>query len=210
MLDTERPAKLVFQRAGDELGYPISDDLYFSTLGRNNADTEAIIVSAFGSSFSYADLRARYLALSEIHVMEHGVDTKPGLIDLLDLLDSHGVRKAVATSTRRERAIPRLEIAGVLDRFLHIVTGDEVARGKPEPDIFLKAAAKLEAHPSTCVVLEDTDAGIRAAHAAGMKPIMVPDLQPPSGDMSRLAHKIFPSLCEVREYLDACLSSASR
>jgi beta-phosphoglucomutase-like phosphatase (HAD superfamily) len=86
----------------------------------------------------------------------------------------------VATSTRRERAFAKLVDTALLARFRDIVGGDEVARGKPAPDIFLAAASRLRVPAAACVVLEDSDAGVLGAFAAGMTPIMIPDLLPPS------------------------------
>ena len=92
-------------------------------------------------------------------------------------------------------------LPGWARRFDIIVCGDEIKNGKPAPDIFLEVSRGLNIQPERCVVLEDSDPGIRAAHAAGMIPIMVPDLRPPSPDTALLAHKIFPSLLEARRFL---------
>jgi HAD superfamily hydrolase (TIGR01509 family) len=205
MLDTESVAKTAWQRAAVELGYPISDDLYLSMLGRDLRDTEDILVESLGPSFSFETLRGRYLIHFNDHVDRYGVRTKPGLDPLLDYLDRHGIPKSIATSTGRHRATARLERAGVLGRFTHIVTGDEVSRGKPAPDIFLKAAEKMNAAPSDCFVLEDTEAGIQAAHAAGMAPICIPDLKRPSPEIARLASRILPSLVEARDHFETLL-----
>lgn len=98
--------------------------------------------------------------------------------------------------------LDQLKQAGIRPaRFCAIVGGDEVERGKPAPDIFLLAAAKLSVSPGECIVLEDSIAGIQAAHKAGMMPLMVPDLIPPTKETKRLAHQIFSNLYDVRDYL---------
>jgi beta-phosphoglucomutase-like phosphatase (HAD superfamily) len=94
-----------------------------------------------------------------------------------------------------------LQAAGVRQRFEIIVGGDDVTHGKPAPDLFLLAAARLGVAPSDCVVLEDSSAGIRAAHRAGMTPILVPDLQPPADDVQGLAYCICASLHEAQTVL---------
>ncbi|MBQ7087603.1 MAG: HAD family phosphatase, partial [Clostridia bacterium] len=81
------------------------------------------------------------------------------------------------------------------------IGGDLVAKSKPEPDIFLKAIADLGETPENCFIVEDSANGIRAAHASGAKPIMVPDLVAPTEEIKALCHKIFDSLGEVIEYL---------
>lgn len=82
-----------------------------------------------------------------------------------------------------------------------MVGGDEVERGKPEPDIFLLAAARLHAAPGSCVVLEDSEPGVRAALAAGMMPIMIPDQQSPSADLLLCEPLILPTLLDVSQLL---------
>ena len=109
--------------------------------------------------------------------------------------------KAVATSTARDAASFILKKAGLFGRFQAVVTGDQVARSKPAPDIFLEAARLLGAQPENCLVLEDSGAGICAAAAAGMIPIMVPDLIAPTEEIRRLARGIFDSLNDVLLYL---------
>ena len=122
---------------------------------------------------------------------------KPGLDELLDLLDSLHVAKAVATSTVRQTATTQLAAAGLLDRFEVVATGDEVGNGKPSPDLFLLAAQRLGIEPVHCLVLEDAEAGVIAAHRAGMMVFVVPDLKPPSAEVRRLANGVFESLAAV-------------
>jgi len=130
-----------------------------------------------------------------------GVAQKAGLRELLDWLEQSDVVRAVATSTRRDRAEAQLTQQGLLQRFATLVGGNEVERGKPEPDIFLLAATRLSVAPEDCVVLEDSEPGMRAALAAGMMPIMVPDLHAPSPDLLASAPLVLPSLHEVRVHL---------
>ncbi len=85
--------------------------------------------------------------------------------------------------------------------FLDVVGGDEVARGKPEPDIYVEAARRLGVVAAECVALEDSEPGVRAALAAGMRPIMVPDLHAPPGDLIALDLLVLPSLHAVLDHL---------
>ena len=100
----------------------------------------------------------------------------------------------MASSTSKKGVIHKLTVAGLIDRFETLVGGDEVANGKPAPDIFLTAAARLGVLPDGCMVLEDSEAGIQAAHAAGMLPVMVPDVKPPSPEIEAVAYAVLPSL----------------
>jgi beta-phosphoglucomutase-like phosphatase (HAD superfamily) len=120
----------------------------------------------------------------------------------LSAVEQHALPKAVATSTRREKAIDLLKRADLLQHLNTVVGGDEVANGKPHPDIFLMAAKRLNIDPKYCVVFEDSAAGIKAAHAACMIPVLIPDLVAPSPEMMSLAYRIYSSLGEASEMFE--------
>ena len=206
MLDSEPIYRMAWQQAAGELGYHLDDAYYLRLVGRKNAEAEAEVVATFGPAFPLPAFRAHWTARWEAHVREHGLPAKPGLAELLDQLDTWAMPKAVATSTERTPALRSL--GGLARRFDALVTGDEVRAGKPAPDIFLLAAHRLGAEPRRCVVLEDAEAGIRAAHAAGMAPILVPDLQEPSPHVVALACRRCASLHEVRAVLAAWRAQA--
>jgi beta-phosphoglucomutase-like phosphatase (HAD superfamily) len=94
----------------------------------------------------------------------------------------------------------------VLGRFHAIVTGDQVTKGKPDPEIYLRAASALGIDPSECAALEDSEPGITAAHAAGMRAMMVPDLKQPSQEVRGIAHGIYASLVEARLEIERLLA----
>ena len=125
---------------------------------------------------------------------EHGIDTKPGLLSLLDQLEAAAVPRAVATSSSAKQAAETLEASGLADRFAHIVTSDQVACGKPAPDLYLEAARRLGLSPTACIALEDSEAGVQSASTAGMTVVMVPDLKKPSLQAESQAYRILPSL----------------
>jgi beta-phosphoglucomutase-like phosphatase (HAD superfamily) len=109
---------------------------------------------------------------------------------------SNNIPRAIATSSIRNDAIHTL--GPVAAHFPVIITGDQVTRGKPDPEIYLTAAAALGISPTECVALEDSEPGIAAAHAAGMRAMMVPDLKQPSETARTQAFGIYPSLVEAR------------
>jgi beta-phosphoglucomutase-like phosphatase (HAD superfamily) len=156
MLDTERVEIMACKAAADELGYDMSEELILSTVGRSSRDTETIFQAHFGPSFSYSTLRDKWHVHTDRLFVRDGIQQKTGLLPLLDLLDSHGVTKAVATQTRRAQAIQRLECAGISMRFRHVVGGDEIVNGKPAPDILWKAAQTMGSRAEDCFVLEDS------------------------------------------------------
>jgi beta-phosphoglucomutase-like phosphatase (HAD superfamily) len=206
MLDTEALVRPVMVDAAQACGYDLSSELFLQLIGRTNVDSERLLCEAFGPDFSAADFRQRCSTGWEAAIVG-GIPHKPGLGRLLDLLERHGVAVAVATSTARDAAERSLAIAGLRHRFEVVVTGDQIANGKPAPDIFLLAAERLGVEPARCLVLEDSHAGVRAAHAAGCMPIMVPDLVPATDDVARLALHVVASLDDVAELLVAALDS---
>ena len=199
ILNSEPIYRESWRRAAAELGFAVSEDLYARVVGRNDRDSEAIVAAVFGEQFPMDEFRDRWRAHWDTHLRDHGVPVKKGVAEILDFLEDRGIPKAIATSTVRRSA---LQCLGTLSlRFDAIVAGDEVARGKPAPDIFLRAAEKLAANPADCWVIEDAEAGVQAAHAAGMKPIIVPDLRRPSEEICALAECVCESMSEVHEVL---------
>jgi HAD superfamily hydrolase (TIGR01509 family) len=202
MLDTERVAAQAWQQATTALGIVCDPAITQRMIGRNAKDSRALLVAHHGEAFPVDALFAATSAAYEAIVARDGIGVKHGLVELLDWLEAAGIALAVATSTRRARAIAKLELAGLLPRFGVIVGGDEIAHGKPAPDIFLEASRRVSAPTADCLVLEDSEAGVRAAIAAGIAPIMVPDLHPPSEELLALAPLVLPSLVDVRVALE--------
>ncbi len=184
MLDTERPAVSLWLRAASEHGWDIDESVPISTVGLNEAATRERVLEACGASFPYGAVRARMIALYEEFLSGEGPRHRPGLLALLDRFAEVGVPLAVATSTDRKAALAKLERAGILGRFSALACGDEVSRGKPAPDIFLLAAARLGADPRACVGFEDSPAGLSALSAAGIKSVFVKDLIEPPADIA--------------------------
>ncbi len=201
MLDTEPLYREAWKRACAECGYVLSDATYADLIGRNLADTEKILRKRFGSAFRWDVLRDACRKHEEAIFTPGAIAPKPGLAGLLAFLESRGIPKAVATSTDRKTASTLLESAGLIDRFAALAGGDEVANGKPSPDLFLLAAHRLGVRPADCLVLEDAEPGVIAAHRAGMRIFVVPDILSPSPATERLAHGIFHSLSGVTEHL---------
>ena len=209
MLDTEPVYRSAWVQTAAECGYELTDDLYWRTIGRTRADSEQLLVAEFGPAFPMDEFRLRCRTREATAFATVPMQKKHGLDELLALLDSRRVRKAVATSTERQIAIRLLESAGLLNRFDVIATGDEVELGKPAPDLFRLAAARLGVNASTCLVLEDATSGVRAAHHAGMQVFFVRDLSPLDPAAERFVNGKFPSLVEVARLL-RCANFRSR
>lgn len=203
MLDTEPLAARAWVDAARDLGVAFDASINHRLIGRNFPDCRTIIGEHHGAGYPVDELMGAWHGAYDAIVQREGIAFKPGLPELLDWLDEARIPKAVATSTRRARAQAKLELTGILARFAALVGGDEVARGKPAPDIFVEAARRLGVSPSACMVLEDSEPGMRGALAAGMTPVMVPDLLPPSPALLAAAPLVVATLYEVRAHLAA-------
>lgn len=202
MLDTEPLYRMAWKQASAECGYDLTDDIYKQLVGRSRKDGFEALVDAFGTEFPLQKFQDCVRKREANAFSSAPIAKKRGLDSLLAFLESRNIPKAVATSTERHKALGTLSSAGLLPRFETVVAGDEVARGKPFPDIFLLAAQRLGVDPTACLVLEDAESGVVAANAAGMQVYMVPDLVSPSLAVKRMAQGIFSSLADVARNLE--------
>ncbi|MDA0782449.1 MAG: HAD family phosphatase [Proteobacteria bacterium] len=201
MLDTERLAIPSIKRAGTVLGINLTDDILIEMNGLNEDDSHVAMEKKLGISIPKKEFADAFHDDYEKAIAENGVPIKEGLIELIDLLEKNNIRRAVATSTKHSLALKKLKLAGIIDRFEVIIGGDQVEKGKPAPDPYLKAADKLGVHVDNCLALEDSDNGAMSAYIAGIKVIVIPDIKQPSPKTASIALNIYDSLSEVNKYL---------
>ena len=197
IFDSERAVFNEWKLLSEKYGFPDLEVPYMKCIGVNAAACRRIFLDYYGDDFPYD----RYCDERRQNFREkYGngrLPLKPGVKDLLAFLKQNGFPLAVASSTRTETVKQELRDAGLLDYFDEVVGGDMTERSKPAPDIFLKAAEALNVPPENCCVIEDSYNGIRAASAAGMFPVMVPDMIPPDDEMCEKAGLIQSSLAEL-------------
>ena len=128
---------------------------------------------------------------------------KPGISELLHFLKEKGLPIIVASSSSEEEIRHHMEVTGLMEYIDDYISGVSIARAKPFPDIFLKAAARIGLPASDCYVFEDSFNGIRAGRAAGAYTVMIPDILQPDEEMRSKADAIFPSLLDVLEKMKA-------
>lgn len=199
LLDSEPLYRVTWQTAARELGCPIDDNFYTHFVGRGNDEAERLLFERFGDAMPLDAFRVLWRRDFDERLARAPLTRKPGAIELLDRLDARAIPKALATSSPRSIAVRCLgELAS---RFAALAFGDEVEHSKPAPDLFLLAAHRLGIEPVHCLVLEDSEAGVRAARAAGMDVILVPDLVEPSLEIASMATRVYRSLNDVRGIL---------
>jgi HAD superfamily hydrolase (TIGR01509 family) len=203
LLDTEPVYRKAFIAAAASLGFELCEDLYQGMVGLADNECYALIEDHLGPSLPMTQYRREVAGWMQ-QLLSAGIPLKPGATALMDDLAHRGLPTAVATSTNRMTAESHLHSAGLLPRFDAIVTWEDVERGKPHPDLFLKAAREIGVKPRRCVVLEDSPLGIRGAHAAGTMPIMVPDLLAATDELRKMCVAVVKDLHEARMLLRTC------
>ena len=201
ILDTERLYLEYGLEVFKNLGYDITEEIFLGTVGMTDTGTGNYYIDLYGDDFNY-DIIAEKIDEKLLLTSKNGkVGLKDGLFELLEFLEEKGIKKVVATSTSRKKAEYMLENAGILDRFDFLVCGDEVKNGKPNPEIFLKAAERAGVTPKKCMVLEDSHNGLRAANKAEMVPVMIPYLIKSNDDFFFFIFKYLDTLECVIELL---------
>jgi HAD superfamily hydrolase (TIGR01509 family) len=200
LVDTESVYRDAVAAEAAARGHPMPLSLLLQMPGLPERACDELAQTHFGQSVNIAD----YSVEVTRRVMENikaGVVLKEGVIELLNLLDERDFPRAIVTSSSHKTVEAYLGSTGILPRFNAVIACEDYGRGKPHPDPFLRAAEALAKDPARCLVLEDSHNGIRAAHAAGMIPIMVPDLLEPTDEMRELCRAVAKSLHIVRNML---------
>src|SRR4051794_38776100 len=208
LLDTERLAKTAWMDAAAHHGHPLDETIYSGMIGRSGDGARHHLRQHGWSGDAIARVEATAWK-AYVESLDRGeVACKTGVFELLDYLDANGIPPAVATSTRTALAERSLERVGLRHRFRMIVGGDQVSQGKPAPDIYLRTATTLACAPDACVALEDSGPGLRAASAAGMRVIWVPDLCHVDDATQRLACAVVPTLVAAIAAIDTLLRNS--
>ena len=200
LVDSEVMVREVMREVTQRRGLTLPDEVFLRMVGLPGAASQLVALAHFGEAFDYDAWNTDVWAAAHARIDE-GVAVKAGVVELLDLLDALGLPRAVATSSGRHNVERQLCPGGLFERFHAVVAHGDYARGKPHPDPFLVAAERLGVSPIACLALEDSHNGVRAAHAAGMMTIMVPDLLEATDEMRGLCVAIAPSLHDVRNLI---------
>lgn len=186
-----------------EFGYEeVPPELPDACRGSSGEVTYRIVRSFLGED---ADAPAIWVRMKEeVHKMlERGVVKKPGLDELLAFLAENDVPMAIASSSPQTIIRMDLDHAGVRDYFTYLISGEDVDKPKPDPQVFLVAAERMGTDPAKTLVLEDSLNGVRAGAAGGFITVMVPDMIAPTDEIKELYTRECADLIEVRDLLAA-------
>ncbi|MDB5445590.1 MAG: hydrolase, haloacid dehalogenase-like family [Phenylobacterium sp.] len=201
LVDTEQVVFEAMRAAAHGIGEEMPFELFKRLVGLPGFVSDAIVLEHFGEGFDLAGWRTRVSHHFD-EIAHAGIALKAGVVELLDVLDARALPRAIATSSTRAAVEHSLGQHGLVERFGAVISRELQTRHKPDPDPFLKAALAIGVAPQDCLALEDSHNGVRAAAAAGMMTVMVPDLLDPTEEMQALAVHIARDLHEVRAMLE--------
>ena len=201
IFDSERLVIECWEVIAKKHNIPDIVEICMRVQGNNREETGKRFREKYGNDFPYEAYKKEVSALFRRLYGGGRLPLKPGVMEILEELKHKRIPLALASSTRTDIVKLELEEAHLLHYFDAVLGGDMAARSKPEPDIFLAAAEALGVIPANCYVLEDSYNGVRAAYRAGMHPIMVPDMQQPTGEIREMAELIADTLLAALKYL---------
>lgn len=201
IFDSERVVLEGWKEIADKYGIKNMEEPYMKCIGVNIDKCKEIFLDYYGEDFPYDEYESEQSANYHKKYDNGRLPLKPGVEKLLIELRKNNYNIAIASSTKLQTVKNQIEAAGLVQYFDKYVGGDMVAKSKPEPDIFIEAMKGFDVDAENVIVIEDSFNGIRAAYAAGMKPVMVPDLIAPDKEMEEKAWCIKNNLEEIIELI---------
>lgn len=202
MIDSERMMYEGYKKYLNGLGIDITEAFYKTLLGQTISVCREKFLRQYGKDFPYDEVVNRVHEMVDERFASEGVPLKNGLIELLKYLKNNDYKTIVATSSERKRVNVILNSAGIFEYFDDSICGDEVERGKPDPEVFLKACDKMQVSTEEALVLEDSEAGIQAAFDGKIKVVCVPDMKYPEKNYEKMTTFICKDLIEVKRYIE--------
>ncbi len=197
LLDTEKIVQRTWSDVGAKFGYPDMGEQIYHTLGFNRERRKAYFESVYGPEWPDAEVvSACGVRFTEI-VQTEGIPVKKGAKELLQFLKNQGIKIGLATSTSEVHAREELEGTGLWDYFDGRIFGDMITKSKPAPEIYEKACKAIGVDPREAIALEDAPSGIRSAHSAGLRVIMIPDMVQPTEEVLAMTFDVKESLLDV-------------
>lgn len=207
LFDTEVLYEQAAVAAAAAMGLEMTSAFFRSTVGTPWPVNRLRLLEHFGPGLAVDELGARAGRNFGELIEARGL-LKPGVLELVDLLDELRLPRAIATSSPRHRVEHHLARHDLSGRFDTVVAHGDYERHKPDPQPYLMAARTLSVEPRFCLAIEDSHNGVRSASSAGMMTVMVPDLLPATDEMKALCVHVAPNLHEVRRLIVASREAA--
>lgn len=197
MFDTEPISYMSWRKICKDYGYDFLQEDFCKILGQDNRRAEALLTSVFGADFPYEKIAREKVAYQLSYYKTHDVPIKPGLQKLLNFARAKNIVCAVASSSPKSLIIYLLEKQQLTAYYQIVQSGEEVAHGKPAPDIFLTVCKKAGVAPEASLVMEDSESGILASHAANIPSIWIRDMVDIPDEVAQMAWRKCKSLSDV-------------
>ena len=201
IFDTERVYLEIWKSVFEKYGYKMTKELYITVMGTGRKNVIKTFLENFGDDLPIEKMYEEKDNQLFYIIENQGIPLKKGVKELFSMLKEKNYKIALATSAKRDRVEKQIKDKWLKESFDAIVCGDDVEKGKPSPDIFLKAAKEIDVEAKDCFVVEDSPAGIKAAFSGEMKGINVEDLKVADEDILKYCQKSFKDLQEVKKYL---------
>ena len=201
IFDTEKVYLDIWIEVFEKYGYKMTKELYVNVMGTGRKNVIKTFLENFGDDLPIEKMYEEKDNQLFYRIENQGIPLKEGVKELFSMLKEKDYKIALATSAKKERVEKQIKDKWLKESFDAIVCGDDVEKGKPSPDIFLKAAKKIDVEPENCFVVEDSPAGIKAAFSGGMKGIHVEDLKVADEEILKYCQKNFKNLQEIKKYL---------
>ena len=201
MIDSERVTFECYQERLKDMNLTMDEEFYKTLLGKPINGIYQRFYDVYGNDFPIQNVIQDVHQLMAERFETEGVPVKKGLVELLHHLKDNNYKTIVATSSNRDRVDKILAQAKITEFFDDSICGDEVTKGKPNPEVFLKSCQKLGVNVDEAIVLEDSEAGIQASYDANIKVICIPDMKYPEKQYEEKTFKILKDLTEVTVYL---------
>ena len=201
IFDTEKVYLDIWTEVFEKYGYKMTKELYVTVMGTGRKNVIKTFLENFGDDLPIEKMYEEKDNQLFYRIENQGIPLREGVKELFSMLKEKDYKIALATSAKRERVEKQIKDKWLKESFDAIVCGDDVEKGKPSPDIFLKAAKEIDVEPENCFVVEDSPAGIKAAFSGGMKGIHVEDLKVADEEILKYCQKNFKNLQEIKKYL---------
>ena len=208
IFDSERACLESWREVAKKYSIQNVDEIFEKCIGTNKYQTREILEKEYAPKFGIGFSDTILAEGSVIFHRNYGngkLPLKKGVPEIFEFLKDRNIPMAVASSTRRAIVCEELEAAGLLFYFEKIIGGDSVKISKPNPEIYFIACREMDVEPQNAYAVEDSFNGIRAAHAAGMHALMVPDMIAPDDEMKSLSELICGDLLELRSAFEKIL-----
>ena len=201
LIDSEIISYKIYKEILQQFGHNFSIEEYVQNFIAKQSRRNLLLFLSNGNLPWTVEVGLDNVLKVEDKFINEGIDLKTGVKKLLTYLKDNNLKIAIASSSTRDRALTILRQHNIVEYFDEFVFGNEIEKGKPNPDIFLKACDKISVNPEECLVLEDSESGIQAAYSANIPVICIPDMKVPNQYYLNMTKAVLSSLEEVIYYL---------